>query len=214
MERSFLDARRRAHPISRDRTGVRPRDVTPAFSHSPGVSASGELIRAGTSPVSRAMQFTEPRTFDLLALGVLAAALALSRLIETSRLGYWLRAIRENEQPAEAAGVDSFRCNGANAKSSMAIGTGVEAGASAPKAAARPTALAATAARPRHLDLGPHLIAHSSRVTRANARAPRPFHREEKSRNGTNRPVERCRWRRAVSAGATVGGWRRAPGAP
>jgi ABC-type branched-subunit amino acid transport system ATPase component/ABC-type branched-subunit amino acid transport system permease subunit len=56
------------------------------------------------------MQFTEPRSFDLLALGVLAAALVLSRVIETSRLGYWLRAIRENEQAAEAAGVDSFRC--------------------------------------------------------------------------------------------------------
>ena len=56
------------------------------------------------------MQFTEPRSFDLLALGVLAATLALSHLIETSRLGYWLRAIRENEQAAEAAGVDTFRC--------------------------------------------------------------------------------------------------------
>jgi ABC-type branched-subunit amino acid transport system ATPase component/ABC-type branched-subunit amino acid transport system permease subunit len=56
------------------------------------------------------MQFTEPRSFGLLALGVLAATLALSHLIETSRLGYWLRAIRENEQAAEAAGVDTFRC--------------------------------------------------------------------------------------------------------
>ena len=33
------------------------------------------------------MQFTEPRSFDLLALGVLAAALVLSRVIETSRRG-------------------------------------------------------------------------------------------------------------------------------
>ena len=56
------------------------------------------------------MQFTEPRSFDLLALAVLAATLALSRLIETSRLGYQLRAIKENEQAAEAMGVDSFRC--------------------------------------------------------------------------------------------------------
>src|SRR5256712_11245008 len=55
------------------------------------------------------MQFNEPRSFDLLALGVLAATLALSRVIETSRLGYRLRAIRENEQAAEAMGVDSFR---------------------------------------------------------------------------------------------------------
>ena len=56
------------------------------------------------------MQFSEPRSFDLLALGVLAATLALSHVIETSRLGYRLRAIRENEQAAEAMGVDSFRC--------------------------------------------------------------------------------------------------------
>jgi len=56
------------------------------------------------------MQFTEPRAFDLLALGILAATLVMSRLIETSRLGYSLRAIKENEQAAEAMGVDSFRC--------------------------------------------------------------------------------------------------------
>jgi ABC-type branched-subunit amino acid transport system ATPase component/ABC-type branched-subunit amino acid transport system permease subunit len=55
------------------------------------------------------MQFTEPRSFDLLALAVLAATLALSRLIETSRLGYRLRAVKENEQAAEAMGVDAFR---------------------------------------------------------------------------------------------------------
>ena len=55
------------------------------------------------------MQFTEPRSFDLLALGVLAATLALSYAIETSPLGYRLRAIRENEQAAEAMGVNAFR---------------------------------------------------------------------------------------------------------
>ena len=55
------------------------------------------------------MQFTEPRSFDVLALGVLSATLVLSRLIETSRLGYRLRAVRENEQAAEAMGVNAFR---------------------------------------------------------------------------------------------------------
>jgi ABC-type branched-subunit amino acid transport system ATPase component/ABC-type branched-subunit amino acid transport system permease subunit len=58
----------------------------------------------------RFMQFEEPRTFDVLALALLAATLVLSRLIETSRLGYSLRAIKENEQAAEAMGVDAFRC--------------------------------------------------------------------------------------------------------
>jgi branched-chain amino acid transport system permease protein len=56
------------------------------------------------------MQFEDPRTFDFLALGILAATLVLSHLVETSRLGYSLRAIKENEQAAEAMGVDSFRC--------------------------------------------------------------------------------------------------------
>jgi ABC-type branched-subunit amino acid transport system ATPase component/ABC-type branched-subunit amino acid transport system permease subunit len=56
------------------------------------------------------MQFTEPRSFDLLALALLAATLVLARLIETSRLGYSLRAIKENEQAALAMGVDAFRC--------------------------------------------------------------------------------------------------------
>ena len=56
------------------------------------------------------MQFTEPRSFDLLALALLAATLVLSRLIEGSRLGYSLRAIKENEPAALAMGVDAFRC--------------------------------------------------------------------------------------------------------
>src|SRR5262245_15463434 len=61
------------------------------------------------SPV-RFMQFAEPRSFDLLALALLAGTLVLSRLIEGSRLGYSLRAMKENEQAALAMGVDAFRC--------------------------------------------------------------------------------------------------------
>src|SRR4029450_11909309 len=56
------------------------------------------------------MQFEDPRAFDLLALALGAATLVLSRLIEGSRLGYSLRAIKENEQAALAMGVDAFRC--------------------------------------------------------------------------------------------------------
>ena len=55
------------------------------------------------------MQFTDPRGYDLLALGALAGTLVLSHWIETSRLGYALRALKENEQAAEAAGIDTFR---------------------------------------------------------------------------------------------------------
>ena len=55
------------------------------------------------------MQFRDPRAYDLLALGALTGTLVLSHWIETSRLGYALRALRENEQAAEAAGIDTFQ---------------------------------------------------------------------------------------------------------
>src|SRR5439155_1722642 len=61
-----------------------------------------------TRPVAF-MQFSDPRAYDVLALGALAATLVLSHWIETSRLGYALRALKENEQAAEAMGVDTFR---------------------------------------------------------------------------------------------------------
>jgi branched-chain amino acid transport system permease protein len=56
------------------------------------------------------MQFADPRAYDLICLAVLAGTLLLSHWIETSRLGYSLRALKENEQAAEATGVDTFRC--------------------------------------------------------------------------------------------------------
>jgi len=55
------------------------------------------------------MQFRDPRAYDLLALAVLGGTLLLSHWIEGSRLGYALRALKANEQAAEAAGVDTFR---------------------------------------------------------------------------------------------------------
>jgi branched-chain amino acid transport system permease protein len=55
------------------------------------------------------MQFKDPRAYDLLALAALAGTLLLSHWIEGSRLGYGLRALKENEAAAEAAGVDTFR---------------------------------------------------------------------------------------------------------
>jgi branched-chain amino acid transport system permease protein len=55
------------------------------------------------------MQFKDPRLYDLLALGAMTATLLLSHWIETSRLGYALRALKENEAAAEATGVDTFR---------------------------------------------------------------------------------------------------------
>jgi len=55
------------------------------------------------------MQFKDPRAYDVLALAALGGTLLLSHWIEGSRLGYALRALKENEAAAEAAGVDTFR---------------------------------------------------------------------------------------------------------
>jgi ABC-type branched-subunit amino acid transport system ATPase component/ABC-type branched-subunit amino acid transport system permease subunit len=55
------------------------------------------------------MQFRDPRAYDLLALAALLGTLLLSHWIEGSQLGYALRALKANEQAAEAAGVDTFR---------------------------------------------------------------------------------------------------------
>ncbi|HXH22227.1 MAG TPA: branched-chain amino acid ABC transporter permease, partial [Dehalococcoidia bacterium] len=55
------------------------------------------------------LQFSDPRAYSLLGLAAFAGTLTLSHWLESSRLGYSLRALKENEQAAEAAGVDTFR---------------------------------------------------------------------------------------------------------
>jgi branched-chain amino acid transport system permease protein len=65
------------------------------------------MVRAGAALY---MQFADPRAYDLLALGAFAGTFLMSHWIEASRLGYWLRALKENEPAAEAMGVDTFRC--------------------------------------------------------------------------------------------------------
>ena len=55
------------------------------------------------------MQFSDARVYALLTLALLVATLLLCHGIENHRLGYYLRAIRENPAAAEAMGVDTFR---------------------------------------------------------------------------------------------------------
>jgi len=52
--------------------------------------------------------FAEKLPYYYVILGLALAALAITRLIERSRMGYALAAIRENEDAAEAAGVDAL----------------------------------------------------------------------------------------------------------
>lgn len=53
------------------------------------------------------LEFSDPRFYTLVAVGLLAAAIFVCMLIENSRFGLALLAVRQNELAAEAAGIDS-----------------------------------------------------------------------------------------------------------
>jgi len=55
------------------------------------------------------LQFSDPRMYTLLALVLLAIAMAISMVMENSRFGLSLMAIRQNELAAEAAGINARR---------------------------------------------------------------------------------------------------------
>ena len=54
------------------------------------------------------MQFKDGRAYTLIAVGMLVAIVLLTRLIERSRFGMALLAIKQNEAAAEAAGIDTL----------------------------------------------------------------------------------------------------------
>jgi branched-chain amino acid transport system permease protein len=54
------------------------------------------------------MQFSDPRIYSLIALGIMLAALLTSLKIERSRFGMSLLAIKQNEIAAETAGINTF----------------------------------------------------------------------------------------------------------
>lgn len=55
------------------------------------------------------MQFSDPRAYTAIALGMLLVFVQLTRYIERSRFGMALIAIKQNEAAAEAAGIDTLR---------------------------------------------------------------------------------------------------------
>ncbi len=55
------------------------------------------------------LQFTDPRLYTVVAVGLLVAAMTVSMLVENARFGLALLAIRQNELAAEAAGLDTWR---------------------------------------------------------------------------------------------------------
>lgn len=56
-----------------------------------------------------ALQFESRAVFYWVILALLAVSLVIARVIENSRFGAWLIAVRENEDAARALGVDAFR---------------------------------------------------------------------------------------------------------
>ncbi len=55
------------------------------------------------------MQFDDGRVYTVIALVMLAGVVAISRLVERSRFGMALIAIKQNEAAAEAAGIDTLK---------------------------------------------------------------------------------------------------------
>ena len=55
------------------------------------------------------MQFSNPRAYVVLALGLLVISLLISLRVENSRFGMSLLAIKQNEPAAEAAGINTWR---------------------------------------------------------------------------------------------------------
>jgi branched-chain amino acid transport system permease protein len=70
-------------------------------------AGAGTLIKLDLRPL--AFQFQSRLPFYWTVLALLAASMAVVRLIETSRFGAWLVALRENEDAARALGVDVTR---------------------------------------------------------------------------------------------------------
>jgi branched-chain amino acid transport system permease protein len=67
----------------------------------------GTLIKLDIG--ARSLQFQSRAVFFWMILALVAASLVITRLIEQSRFGAWLVAVRENEDAARALGVDAKR---------------------------------------------------------------------------------------------------------
>ena len=67
----------------------------------------GTLIKLDLRP--EAFQFQSRAPFYWIILALVSVSLVLVRMIEDSRFGAYLMAVRENEDAAKAAGIDTFR---------------------------------------------------------------------------------------------------------
>jgi branched-chain amino acid transport system permease protein len=73
------------------------------------ITGAGVGILIKLDPGAHALQFSSRAGFYWLILALVASALVVTRLIEQSRFGAQLVAVRENEEAARALGVDATR---------------------------------------------------------------------------------------------------------
>jgi branched-chain amino acid transport system permease protein len=73
------------------------------------VTGAGVGILVKLDPGLHALQFSSRAAFYWFILSLVTAALVVTRLIEGSRFGAWLVAVREGEAAAQALGVDPTR---------------------------------------------------------------------------------------------------------
>jgi branched-chain amino acid transport system permease protein len=73
------------------------------------ITGAGVGILINLDPRVESFQFQSRAMFYFAILALVAISLAVTQLIERSRFGAWLIAVRENEDAAEALGVDAFR---------------------------------------------------------------------------------------------------------
>jgi len=68
-----------------------------------------ELTIPFTGHGAGSMQFTDMRFYVLVAIGLLALVLTVLQKIESSRFGFALKALKQNEIAAEGMGIDTYR---------------------------------------------------------------------------------------------------------
>ena len=70
------------------------------------ITGAGVGILIKLDPRPQSFQFQSRAVFYLVILALVAASLAIAQMLERSRFGAWLIAVRENEDAAMALGVD------------------------------------------------------------------------------------------------------------
>ncbi|MBK0401078.1 branched-chain amino acid ABC transporter permease [Limibaculum sp. M0105] len=73
-------------------------------------AANGILLPFSPNPTFWEFQFTSKEPYYYIALAMMLASIALVAWIARSRFGYYLHAIRQDEDAAEAVGVPTKRC--------------------------------------------------------------------------------------------------------